>query len=131
MTAAARPPAYPFQELLGFRKTGYAEDYARFELAISPRFGNRVGIPHGGVYAALLDCALGGAGCWMGNDDDIRPAVTLNLSINFVSAPKGERLIAEGRRIGGGKKVYYSEGALRDETGHLLCSATGVFRYVG
>ena len=79
----------------------------------------------------LLDCALGGAGCWLGNDDDIRPAVTLNLSINFVSAPKGERLIAEGRRIGGGKKVYYSEGALRDETGHLLCSATGVFRYVG
>ncbi|MCB1407336.1 MAG: PaaI family thioesterase, partial [Rhodobacteraceae bacterium] len=44
-----------FMAHLGARKTGYAQDYARFEIDIGPEHCNPMGIPHGGVYASILD----------------------------------------------------------------------------
>lgn len=122
--------AYPFQAHLGFRKTAFADGLCRFELDLGPHLSNRVGLPHGGVHAALLDSALGGSGCWMGNDTDIRPAVTLNLSISFLAPPRGARLLAEGRRIGGGRRIYFAEGEVTDDLGTLVAKATGTFRLV-
>jgi len=92
--AAARfKPAYPFQELVGFRKTEFGDGFSRFELQLAESHMNRGGIPHGGVYAAMLDSALGSAGCYIGKDNDFRAAVTLNLNISFVAPPRGTTLV--------------------------------------
>lgn len=122
--------AYPFQAHLGFRKTAFADGVARFELPLGPHLTNRVGLPHGGVYAALLDTALGASGCWRGDPNDIAPAVTLTLTVNFLAPPRGVVLLAEGRRVGGGRRIYFAEGEVRDEADTLIATATGSFRLV-
>ncbi|EAQ02184.1 hypothetical protein OB2597_18916 [Pseudooceanicola batsensis HTCC2597] len=122
--------AYPFQSLLGFRKTLFEKGRARFELEIRDAHLNLVGIPHGGVYSSMLDSALGAAGCF-GGGDRILPAVTLTLNTSFLGQPKGTRLIAEGRVVGGGRRIYFSEGDIRDDLGNLLVRASGTFRLLG
>ena len=119
-----------FMGLIGARKTGYAQDYARFELEIGPHLLNPMGIPHGGVYASILDTTLGSSGCWEGNPDTFRPSVTLNLNVSYLAQPRGTHLICEGRRVGGGASIYFSEGEIRDETGIVLARATGTFKVI-
>lgn len=133
MTEAPDPrliePDYPFQELLGFRMIGWSEGAARFELPLAPHLMNRYGIPHGGVYASLLDTVMGFAGSFTGDPDRRQMCMTLSLTTNFLSRPEGTMLIAEGRRTGGGRSVYYAEGTLGDETGTIVATAVGTFRY--
>lgn len=128
---AAWEQPYPFATHIGMDLTSWRADFARIELPIVAHIGNRHGIPHGGVHAALLDTCMGYAGCFTGTRDDRQYCLTLNLSVNYIGRPAGQRLIAEGRRTGGGRKTFFAEGHLRDETGVLIASATGVFRYVG
>lgn len=134
-TNRSSPSGYPstfgFQDLLGFTRTEWREGHARFELPFDARHLNRGGIPHGGVYAALLDTALGSAGCYMGSEHDFRPAVTLNLTVNFLAQPAGRLLVAEGRVCGGGKRVFFAEGDVTDDTGRRLATGSATFRYIG
>lgn len=123
-------PHYGFQSLLGFRKTVHEPDFARIELDLRPELANLMGIPHGGVHATLLDAALGSSACFTTPGGPLRKAVTLNLNVSYLAVPQGRRLIAEGRRVGGGRKVYFSEGTLCDETGLVLARATGTFRFI-
>ena len=127
---AADGAAYPYQSLLGFRKTLFEKGRARFELELREAHMNFVGIPHGGVYSSMLDSALGAAGCF-GGEDTILPAVTLSLNTSFLGQPKGTRLIAEGHTVGGGRRIYFSEGEVRDDLGNLLARASGTFRLLG
>jgi uncharacterized protein (TIGR00369 family) len=117
-----------FLAYLGARKTAFEDGYARFELTLAGNHLNPHGIPHGGVYATLLDTTLGSAGCWDGRPDRYRPAVTLNLNVSFVDRPRGTHLICEGRRVGGGKSVFFSEGSIQDDTGRVVARATGTFK---
>lgn len=120
---------YPFQAHLGFRMTGWSDGLARFELPLAPHLMNRYGIPHGGVYASLLDTVMGYAGSWTGDPDHRQLCMTLSLTTNFLGQPKGSLLLAEGRRTGGGRSVYYAEGTLTDETGVIVATGVGTFRY--
>jgi len=124
------PPHYPFQQLIGFRKLEMTLGYARFALEMRDDLLNLVGIPHGGVHALLLDAALGSAGCFVAEGAPSRRAVTLNLNVSYLAVPRGAMLIAEGRRVGGGRKVFFSEGVVRDDTGLDLARASGTFRYI-
>ena len=121
--------SYPFQAHLGFKLTAWSENRSVFVMEIADFHQNRHGIPHGGVYASLLDTCMGFAGCWTGDPDRRVMAMTLSLTTNFLSRPTGTRLIAEGRRVGGGSSTYFAEGEIRDETGAIMANATGVFRY--
>lgn len=133
MTDTARPDLiedpYPMQRLIGFRMVDWSEGYARFELPLRDELMNRYGIPHGGLYAVLLDTVLGYAGSFTGDANARQMVMTLSLTTNFLSRPAGGTLIGEGRRTGGGKSTYFAEGTVRDETGVLVATATGTFRY--
>lgn len=120
---------FPFQRHMGFEMVGWGPDYARFEQPVSDGLTNRHGNMHGGVYAAILDTAMGYAGCYTGDPDHLRMAMTLSMTVNFLSRPRGARLIAEARRTGGGRRSFFAEAEVRDETGERLATATGVFRY--
>lgn len=120
---------YAYQAHLGFDIAGWDTDYCRVEQPLLPHLMNRYGIPHGGVYASLLDTAMGFSGCYTGDPDNRRLGMTLNLSVNYLGRPKGKVLICEGMRVGGGAKTFFAEGILKDETGEIIAKATGVFRY--
>ncbi|MGY3438178.1 MULTISPECIES: PaaI family thioesterase [unclassified Marinovum] len=106
-------------------------DFAQMELTLADFTRNRHGAPHGGVHASLLDTSMGYAGCFTGDPELRQMCLTLNLSVNYLSRPNGTRLIAEGRRTGGGKRTFFAEGKVLDETGALIATGTGVFRYRG
>ncbi|MFT4717419.1 MAG: hypothetical protein ACI861_002236 [Paracoccaceae bacterium] len=120
---------YPLMAHLGFRMIDWAPDFARFELPLEHHLMNRYGIPHGGVYATLLDTVMGYCGCYTGSAENKRMAMTLSLNVNFLSRPKGKLLIATGNLTGGGRKTFFAEGLVVDETGERIATATGVFRY--
>ena len=126
-TAQGRPLS-GFLRLIGVRRTGFAEGWARLELDLRDEHMNPMGIPHGGIHATMLDTALGTAGSWQGDEDSYRPSVTLNLNVSYLAQPRGKRLICEARRVGGGRSIYFSEGELRDDTGIVLARASGTFR---
>ncbi|WP_342706707.1 PaaI family thioesterase [Lutimaribacter saemankumensis] len=124
-------PPYPLQAHLGFRMVDWREDYSRFDLPIVPHLGNRFGIVHGGVHAMMLDTVMGFAGCFTGDPDAPQQAMTLSMTTNFLSQAKGDLLIAEGFRTGGGRKTFFARAQITDNTGELIATATGVFRYRG
>ncbi len=118
-----------FATLLGMRMEDWRQDYARFSLPLTPELENRHGTPHGGIHAALLDTVMGHAGCWTGDPDRPQMALTLSLTVQYLSRPRGQRLIAEGTRTGGGRSTYFASGEVVDDTGERIATATGVFRY--
>ena len=129
--STAFPTRPGFTGHIGMQKTGFAQEYARFELTLGPEHLNPLGIPHGGVYATILDTALGSSGGWTGDPDSFLPSVTLNLNVSYLSQPRGgTRLICEGHRVGGGRSIYFAEGVVQDETGQVLARATGTFKMV-
>ncbi len=122
-------PTYPWQDTLGFTVTGWGPGIAEIKLPIAAKHGNRYGIPHGGVLASLLDTAMGFAGCYTGDPDRPQLAMTLSMTTNFLSVARGQTLIAHGRKTGGGAKTFFAEATVTDDTGAVIATATGVFRY--
>lgn len=129
MSDDPREPPYPFQAHLGFDIAEWADSYCRVEQPIAPHLGNRYGIPHGGVHASLLDTAMGFAVCFTGHRARKRLAMTLSLNVNYLGVSRGTRLIAEGHQTGGGRSTAFAAGEIHDDTGALIATATGVFRY--
>ncbi len=124
--------SYPLQEHLGFEMTAWQQDYARIEIPLTQVLLNRQGLPHGGVHATLLDSAMGFAGCYTGDPEKRQMALTLSLTVNYLAQAEGTQLIAEGWRVGGGRKTYFAEGKVSDTQGTVIATAaTGVFRYRG
>lgn len=121
--------SYPLQQHLGFQMTAWQPDYARIEVPLTKVLMNRQGLPHGGVHATLLDSAMGFAGCYTGDPDRRQMALTLSLTVNYLAQAEGSHLIAEGWRVGGGRKTYFAEGKVSDALGTVIATATGVFRY--
>lgn len=120
-----------FQQLLEYELTEWRADFARIEQALGPAIMNRQGLPHGGAHATLIDTAMGYAGCYTGERGRRQLALTLSLTVNFLGQAKGARLIAEARRTGGGRTTFFAEGSVRDDTGALVATGSGVFRYLG
>lgn len=120
---------YEFQRLLGFSFVDWTEGRAVIEAPIAPKLTNRYGIPHGGVYASLLDTVMGYAGCFTGDPDRKQLAMTLSLTVNYLSQTQGAKLIAEGVKTGGGRRTFFAEGTVTDDTGHVVARASGAFRY--
>ena len=121
---------YPFQEHLGFTITDWQQDYCRLEQPMRPYLGNRNGALHGGVSAALLDTAMGYACCYSADPDQVLRTVTLSLNVNYIGPPKGDVLITEARRVGGGRTTIFNEAILTDNAGNTIATATGVFRRI-
>ncbi len=134
MTDAPQNPSdleapYKLQEMLGFTLTEWARDIAVVEADFTDMLKNRQGLLHGGIHALLLDTAMGYAGCYTGVAGLQQNALTLSMTVNYIGQMQGARLIATGRRIGGGRKTYFAEAEVTDDAGATLATATGVFRY--
>lgn len=126
---ALREADYALQAHLGFALTGWRDGWARVELPVGAHLTNRQGLVHGGVHATLLDTAMGYCGCYTGDPDRRVMALTLSLTVNYISQVNGLRVVAEATRTGGGRSTFFASGHLTEENGALIASATGVFRY--
>jgi len=119
-----------FRDLVGYGPIAWHEFYVELALTLDERHRNRSGVAHGGVIATLADAAGGFAGCWCPHPGRIRRASTLSLTTHFVSVGcMGRRLIAKGSANRGGKSIFFATIEMIDDTGQLIATGTGVYKY--
>ena len=122
-------PLLPFNDHLGIHRVQNHEGRALLELEIKPAFRNSWKGVHGGVIMTLLDCAMSFA-VRLHIHSAPSGILTLEMNAKFISPGMGERLITEGKVIGGGRSTLFCEAEVRDEAGKLLAMGTGTFRPV-
>ena len=91
--------------------------YARCTLQLQPDHCNAMGKPMGGALFTLADFAFAVA-----SNFDQTPVVSLTTQITFLSAAKGQRLIAEAKQVKRGKNTCFFEVSVMDELGTLAAN---------
>ena len=104
----------------GMAVTGIGEDWASCELTLTDRHKNANGGIMGGVMFTRADFAF--AACV---NQIHRPTVAQQVSINYLNAPKGKRLIARAhcRKDGRSTCVYIVD--VTDDTGRDVAQFVG------
>ena len=80
---------------------------------------------NGGVLSAIFDLIIG---CTPALVDPTRRSATAHLSINFLSALRGESLLARAKVDRGGNTMVFSSASIFDEKGNECANATGISR---
>ncbi len=114
-------------------EVGFAIDTARsgrgfctITGTVEPRHLNINGIVHGGVYATILDTAMGGAVVSLLNEGET--TATTSLYVEFLrTAREGDTLTARGEVLRRGRHIAFAEGALVNAEGDRLSQAHGTW----
>lgn len=97
-------------------------------LDIEPRHLNLIGIVHGGVYATMIDSAMGLAAMMARPQDNI---VTSGLNLHYVAPTGSGRMIVTADIAHQSRKTITVQAQARTEAGELLALGTGSFRVIG
>jgi len=120
-----------YAELIGYKLRSKAKGYAELELTVEAKHLNRLEVPHGGVLATLIDTATGYAVALAKGPDQILPAVTISLSMQFLGQAKvGDVLVATGQHIGGGRTVGYATAEIKTADGRAIARGDATFRFL-
>lgn len=95
------------------------EGFAKCSMALNDTHRNALGAVMGGAIFTLADFAFAVASNWNKN-----PQVSLTASISFLGKAKGDRLVAEARKIREGRKTCYYEVTVSDELGSQVAHMT-------
>jgi len=126
MTQAAAGIRIPFTEHLGVQLVESNKERAIISLQKRPELLNSWGATHGGVLMTMLDLVMSWA--VRGHYGVVGGVLTVDLSVGFMNAGYGEKVIAEGRVLHGGKSTAFCEAEARDGDGKLLAKAIGTFK---
>ena len=119
------------QTLLGYVVDVTARDgTAKCILDIGPQHGNRHGSLHGGIISCMLDNAMGFAASLTGDDAGDTRFMTISMNTQFIAPARKGRVIATGEISGGGRNLLFAEGAIHDEAGAVIATATGVYKRI-
>lgn len=88
------------------------EHYAKCSIALTDKHRNALGAVMGGVHFMLADFAFAVAANWQQVG-----VVSLNSSIAYLGAVRGEKLIATAKSVKEGKNTNFYEIYLEDELG--------------
>lgn len=80
---------------------------------------------NGGVLAAMFDLVIG---CAPALVDPSRRSATVQLSVNFMTAARGERLTARAKVTRGGNTLVFASASIFDHEGNECATATGLSR---
>lgn len=115
-----------FSKLLGLAEFERGKGEFRLVLQTDERHANMGGVIHGGVFASLLDVALGASVVTTLEEGEW--CATQSLTTDFLRPGRpGERLVATGRVDRRGKLAAFPSGEVRGESGEVLARATGVW----
>jgi uncharacterized protein (TIGR00369 family) len=118
-----------FRQLVGYRTKSWREGHGEVELLVGPQHLNSVGIVHGGIYASLLDVALGHAVAFCTVPGNFRFSTTISLTTRFLKGVRGGLLTATGRIEGVEGRLVTGSGEVRDEGGDLCAVGQASFLY--
>lgn len=118
----------PLLEHLGVQLIEWTPGHCTLALDIEPRHLNRQASLQGGVIATLLDSACGYAGLRTTEATAAGNAVTVMLTISYLSGVREGRLKAKGRVTRAGHRLYFASGQLLADDGTLVATAQGTFK---
>lgn len=131
-TARQRAGDNEFWRHLGVQVEAAREGWIRLRLAVRTELCNAPGAPlHGGVYATLVDMAVGGALSTMqeagaGGVDQ----TTLDLNVSFIGGIRDGEVVAEGQILKRGRAIAFGEARLTDTAGRLLAVGRATYMIV-
>jgi uncharacterized protein (TIGR00369 family) len=117
-----------FHHEVGFRIDVSVRERGRCVVAgrVEARHLNINGVVHGGVYATILDTAMGGAVVTILRETEV--TATTSLYVEFLRpAREGQTLRAEGHVVRRGRHLAFVEGSLTDGEGTVLSQAHGTW----
>jgi len=117
----------PYLESLDVAIVDWQPDMVRMSFTPQASHINNTGVVQGGILATLLDAAAGYAGLYPENGQR-RAATTISLNVNYVASAHVEPMQVVGRRVGGGRRVFFSNAELTDGQGRLIATAQASFR---
>jgi acyl-coenzyme A thioesterase 13 len=91
---------------------------------------NRNGLLHGGIMTILLDVACGYAASCSFDRASLAPVLTVSLNMLYIAPVGMGRVTATGLVTGGGRKICYANGELRNDHNQLVASAACVFKRI-
>lgn len=114
----------------GIMLTAWNDGFGAVRVELAAHHVNPMQIVHGGLYTSMLDVTLAMTGSYRPAPDHLIPGLTLSLTTQFLgpSTLGDEYLIAEARRTGGGKSVFFAEGSVRAPSGRIIATASGIFK---
>ena len=118
----------PFQHYVGIKVLQLGGGKSVLQLELEDHHFNLYGIPHGGVYATLLDIAMGTAASFPDKSGRELDSVTLSLSVDYIAPPKSKILTARGKVTKKGKSIAYCTAEIFDEHQTLIASGRSIFK---
>ena len=121
---AGKLPRSPMSQLMNYDLTEVSEGRVVVECVPDDRYGNFIGIAHGGLASTLLDSCMGAS--IQSTVPAEFAATTLELKINVVRpiTPKVGKLVCEGKVIHPGRRIATAEGRIVDAAGKLYAHGT-------
>ncbi len=117
-----------FHRSIGFRidPSASGKGICTVRGTVRARHLNINGVVHGGVYATILDTAMGGAVVSLLAQGEA--TATTSLYVEFLRpAREGERLVAQGQVVRRGHHLGFVEGHLDDGAGRRYAQAHGTW----
>ena len=114
----------------GIMLTAWEDGFGAVRVDLTVDHVNPMQLVHGGLYTAMLDVALAMTGSFRPAPEPLTPGLTLSLTTQFLAAATGAEgyLIAEARRTGGGKSVFFAAGEVLTPNRRVIATASGVFK---
>ena len=113
-----------FEHHLGFQVAAVRPGHATLYIDVAEFHLNGNGTLHGGVYASLIDNAMGLAVAALAQ---VRIATT-QMNVHFLAAVKAGRLTCTGEVVHRTRRTATAEARVRDADGNLVALGTGAFR---
>lgn len=119
-----------FNAQTGIVLTAWTDGFGALRVDLAAHHVNPMHVVHGGLYTSMLDVALAMTGSFRPVPDPLLPGLTLSLTTQFLSIATldDKYLIAEARRTGGGRSLFFADGAVRTSSGRTIATATGIFK---
>lgn len=112
-----------FYDSLDIYFAALGDGTAEMEIPVAPMHYNSAGIVHGGVFAGLIDSAMG-----MAMLTKNKAGVTTSLNVQYLKgAGKGDVLRAEAEVTHNGNTMLYCSCKIYNQRGDLLATGQGAF----
>ena len=115
-----------FPRSLGIELDSIQAGRARLSLEVKQQHLQLAGIMHGGAIATLIDTAV--AFAILGASEPDSRFTTIEMKVNYLSAVREGRVIADAKLIRDGRRIVVAECDLFDSTGKL--AAKGLLTYM-
>ena len=116
----------------GIMLTEWGNGFGALRVELTVHHVNPMQLAHGGLYSSMLDVALAMTGSYRPAPDPLIPGLTLSLTTQFLASATldDQYLVAEAHRTGGGRSIFFADGAVRTPSGRIIATASGVFKPV-